>query len=85
MMTQIELFATKPELPEGFVYKAEFVSSNGAQALIQAIEQLEPRSAFILRGPKPGCVDSTTFRRRNAPPFNHISHIAQLRFARGFS
>jgi hypothetical protein len=40
-MREIELFATKPELPEGFVYKPEFVSCDEEHALVNTIEQLE--------------------------------------------
>ena len=40
-MPQIQLFATEPELPEGFVYKAELISHEEEQSLVRAIEQLE--------------------------------------------
>jgi alkylated DNA repair dioxygenase AlkB len=40
-MKQIELFATKPELPKGFLYKPEFISCDEEHALIKRIEQLE--------------------------------------------
>ena len=38
---QIELFAKRRELPEGFVYTAEFVSDDEERALLRAIEQIE--------------------------------------------
>ena len=41
MVPQIQLFATEPELPEGFVYKAELISHEEEQSLVRAIEQLE--------------------------------------------
>ena len=41
MVPQIQLFATEPELPEGFVYKPELISHEEEQALVRAIEQLE--------------------------------------------
>ena len=40
-MAQIELFATEPELPAGFVYKPNFISQKEEQALVRNIEQLE--------------------------------------------
>ena len=40
-MSQIDLFASKRELPEGFVYKPEFTSHEEEQTLVRAIEQLE--------------------------------------------
>lgn len=40
-MTQIELFASEPELPEGFVYTPELISQEEERALVRAIEQLE--------------------------------------------
>jgi hypothetical protein len=40
-MKQIELFATKPELPEGFFYEPEFISCDQEHALVKCIEQLE--------------------------------------------
>lgn len=40
-MSQIELFASKPELPEGFVYKPEFISHEEEQTFVRAIAQLE--------------------------------------------
>ena len=40
-MSQIQLFESEPELPEGFVYKPELISQEEEQALVRAIEQLE--------------------------------------------
>ena len=40
-MSQIELFSTAPELPDGFLYRPDFISSPEEQELVSAIEQLE--------------------------------------------
>jgi len=40
-VSQIQLFAIDPELPEGFVYKPEFITHEEEQALVRAIEQLD--------------------------------------------
>ena len=40
-MSQIELFAGDPELPQGFLYKPEFISKEEEQQLVRAIEQLQ--------------------------------------------
>jgi len=40
-VSQIDLFASKPELPEGFLYGPEFISHEEEQTLVRAIEQLE--------------------------------------------
>ena len=40
-MSQIDLFASKPELPESFAYKAGFISHEEEQTLARAIEPLE--------------------------------------------
>jgi DNA oxidative demethylase len=40
-VSQVELFAIDPELPDGFVYKPDFISREEEQALVRAIEQLE--------------------------------------------
>ena len=40
-MSQIDLFASEPELPEGFIYKPEFISHEAEQTFVRAIEQLE--------------------------------------------
>jgi alkylated DNA repair dioxygenase AlkB len=40
-VSQIQLFKSEPELPEGFVYKPELISQEEEQALVRAIEQLE--------------------------------------------
>jgi alkylated DNA repair dioxygenase AlkB len=40
-VSQIDLFASKPELPEGFVYKPEFISHEEEQTFVRAIEQLK--------------------------------------------
>lgn len=40
-MSQIQLFKSEPELPEGFVYKPELISQEEEQALVRPIEQLE--------------------------------------------
>jgi DNA oxidative demethylase len=40
-VSQIQLFANEPELPEGFVYKPELISHQEEQALVRAIDQLE--------------------------------------------
>ncbi|HEX8311133.1 MAG TPA: alpha-ketoglutarate-dependent dioxygenase AlkB [Chthoniobacteraceae bacterium] len=40
-MSQIELFATAPELPAGFVYQAEFISAAEEQALIASFERID--------------------------------------------
>lgn len=39
-MQQIELFAIKSELPEGFRYRPDFISREEEQALVRTIEQL---------------------------------------------
>src|ERR1051325_9446452 len=36
-VSQIELFATEPELPEGFAYKPELISREEEQTLVRAI------------------------------------------------
>ena len=40
-MSQIELFASAPDLPDGFVYQQEFISIQEEQALITSIEAIE--------------------------------------------
>ena len=40
-MSQIELFSTAPELPDGFLYRRDFISLAEEQELVSAIEQLE--------------------------------------------
>ena len=40
-MSQTELFAVTAELPEGFVYQADFISTEEERSLVTAIEQLE--------------------------------------------
>lgn len=40
-MSQIQLFASEPELPEGFVYAPELISQEEERMLVRAIEQLE--------------------------------------------
>lgn len=40
-MSQIQLFATQAELPEGFLYKPQLISQEEEQRLVRAIEQLE--------------------------------------------
>ena len=40
-MEQIELFAKGGELPEGFVYQAEFISNDEEKMLLDAIKQIE--------------------------------------------
>jgi alkylated DNA repair dioxygenase AlkB len=40
-VSQIQLFKSEPELPEGFVYKPELISQEEEQALVRPIEQLE--------------------------------------------
>lgn len=40
-MSQIELFPDASPLPEGFVYRAEFISAAEESMLIESIEQLE--------------------------------------------
>jgi alkylated DNA repair dioxygenase AlkB len=40
-VTQIDLFAVTAELPEGFVYKPEFISRDEERALVAAIAQLD--------------------------------------------
>ena len=42
-MSQIQLFAVNPELPEGFLYRPDFISREEEQGLLRAIEQLEFR------------------------------------------
>jgi DNA oxidative demethylase len=39
-VSQIQLFANEPELPEGFVYTPEFISHEEEQDLVRSIEQL---------------------------------------------
>ena len=40
-MSQIQLFPTEPETPEGFVYKPEVISHQEEQELVREIEQLK--------------------------------------------
>lgn len=40
-MKQLDLFAPALELPEGFVYRADFISSGEEQALLVALERIE--------------------------------------------
>jgi alkylated DNA repair dioxygenase AlkB len=40
-VSQIDLFASERALPEGFVYKPEFISHEKEQTLVRAMEQLE--------------------------------------------
>lgn len=40
-MTQIDLFASTAQLPEGFVYEPDFISQPEEKALVTAVEQLE--------------------------------------------
>jgi alkylated DNA repair dioxygenase AlkB len=40
-VSQIQLFAIEPELPERFLYKPEFITHEEEQALVRAIEQLD--------------------------------------------
>jgi len=40
-VSQIELFATEPELPEGFAYKPDLISREEEQTLVRAIERLD--------------------------------------------
>jgi hypothetical protein len=53
-MTQIELFTTEPELPEGFVYEPEFISCDDEQALVKV------SNTSSSRGVKPSLLKPAT-------------------------